>query len=173
MASEKVKLLGAIELEYSATTAGTLVISSDLPGNAIAQRGSPITIPASAGRRQVRFRVLGSVKGHLFQFQWSPGFGTGRLYRARVWARELPNGPWGWYPLPVPETPDEWSTLKLPIPVSPEEWSAVSLPIPVSPQEWSMVSLPIPGTPEEWSTIKLPVRPTPVVPDWIPVEIDQ
>jgi hypothetical protein len=173
MASEKVKLLGAIELEYSATTAGTFVISSDLPGNAIAQRGSSMTTPATATRRQIRFRVLGAVKGHLFQFQWSPGIGTGRLYRARVWARELPGGPWGWYPLPVPETPDEWSTLKLPIPVSPEEWSAIALPIPESPQAWSAVSLPIPPTPEEWGSVQLPVRATPVVPDWVSVEIDR
>jgi hypothetical protein len=162
-------------------------IWSDLPGFALAERVSAIPTPSTTTRRQIRFRVEGVVKGHLFQFQWSPGMGTGRLYRARAWARELPTGAWGWYALPVPETPDEWSALQLPMPASPEEWSAIALPVPVSPQEWSTIALPvpespqawssaqlpIPGTAEDWNAVNLPVRPTPVVPEWVPVEIDQ
>jgi hypothetical protein len=172
MASEKVKLFGAVELEYSSTSQGTLRVLSDVPGNAMTQRETATT-PIASTRRQIRFRLSGTVKGHMLQLSWNPGAGLSRLYRVRVWARELPTGAWGWYPVYVPETSDEWQPVQLPVPQTPEEWSAIQLPIPPTPDAWSAIDLPIPATSMEWTPMQLPVKPTPAVPEWVSVGVDR
>jgi hypothetical protein len=173
MASEKVKLIGAVEMEYAATSQGTLRVKTDLPGNAMVERISPLAIPATSTRRQVRFRVPGPTKGHLLQLSYAPGAGTARLYQVRVWARELPTGAWAWYPVYVPETSDAWQPIQLPIPVTGEAWESVQLPIPPTSEQWASVQLPIPPTSEEWNTLQLPIKGTPLVPEWVNVEIDR
>lgn len=172
MASETVKLIGAVELEYSATAAGSLRVLTDLTGNAMSDRVTPLVIPAGT-RRQVRFRLPGVLKGHLLQLVYSPGSGTARIFQARVWARELPRGAWAWFPVYVPETSDEWQTVPLPIPATSQEWSPVQLPIPATSEEWSTAQLPMPQTPHEWSALSLPIKPTPLIPEWVAVEVDR
>lgn len=158
MAFERVKLFGIIELDVEATAAGTLKLYTNLPGTALALRAT-LTVPITS-RRPVRFRLSGAVKGHLLQVSYDPGAaGVSRLYGARVWARELPEGRWGWYSLPVVPTPDQFVTMRLPVPPTPEEWRQVQIPIP--------------PTPEQWTRVELPVKPTPLVPDWVELEMDQ
>jgi hypothetical protein len=156
VASEKLKLYSKIELEVAASAQGTFVISTDLPGNAMAQRHS---FPVPSGtRRTVTSRIPYNAQGHLIQAYYSPGSGQSTLYRVRVWARELPGGQWSWYPLPVIETPVEYSPM--------------SLPIPATPEAWSPSGLPIPATTEEWHSAAFPIKPTPAVPDWTELEMD-
>lgn len=172
MASEKVKLFSKIEIEVLAPYyGGTFSILTDLPGNAMAQRFSfPVT--PGAARRPVTSRLPYNTQGHLLQVSFTPGVGQATLYRARVWARELPGGQWQWYALPVIETPIEYSPAPLPIPVTPEEWSSNALPIAATPEEWSAGALPIPPTPDEWTPAALPIKATPPVPDWVELEVD-
>jgi hypothetical protein len=169
MAFEHVFLLGKLEIDVVATASGTVTIQTDLPGNALADRGT-VTVGV-AGRRVVQKRLPYNFIGHLFKFTYAPGSGTSRLYGMRVWARELPGGQWQWYPLLVP-TADGWTAVKLPIPETAEAWSSVKLPVAVTSEDWSTVRLPIPGTPEEFSAVNLPIKPTPDVPEWRPLEVD-
>ena len=156
MAFEKVHLLGKVELDIVASAGGTLTIQTDIPGEAMADRGT-VTIPTCT-RRVVRSRLPYNFHGHLFQFKVT-ATGTVRLYGVRVWARELPGGQWQWYPLPVPETSEAWSAFKLLVPPTAEDWSDVRVPIP--------------GTAEEFSAVHLPIKPTPDVPSWAALELDR
>jgi hypothetical protein len=183
---QKVKLFSKIEVHVAASAQGTFAILTDLPGNAMAQRTS-FPIPTTT-RRPVIARLPFNTQGHLIQALLTPNAaGTVTLYGARVWARELPNGEWAWYdlpvietpaeyasaPLPIPSTPEEWSPAELPIPATPEAWNPSALPIPPTPEEWSAAELPIPPTPEAWGTAELPLKPTPVVPGWSDLEVDK
>lgn len=156
----QVAIFGIIELEFHATNGGTLTLSTDLPGDAMAVRETR-AIPDTAGsRRVVRFRLQGTTKGRLYQVKVVPeGFGIVRLYAGRLWARLLPNPQWAWYEIPIPPTP--------------EEWTAVKLPIPPTVEEWQRVALPIPPTSEQWDRVALPIRPTPPVPEWVDIPVDQ
>src|SRR4051812_6041216 len=121
MASETVKVIAAIEMEYSATAAGSLAVLGDLPGNAMAARGAAISVPASPTRRTLRVRHV--MPTHLLQLSYtSPG--VTRLYQVRIWARELPKGAWGWYSVYVVDTPDAFTAVPLPIPATSQEWAA-------------------------------------------------
>lgn len=170
MAFEHIFLLGKIEIDVIATAAGTITIQTDIPGNALADRGT-VTVGIST-RRVVQKRLPYNFQGHLFKFTYAPGAGQSRLYGVRVWARELPAGQWQWYPLPVVPTPDGWSSVKLPIPATSEEWSTAKLPIPPTQEEFQTVRIPIPETSEQWSSVSLPIAPTPPVPSWISLDID-
>lgn len=184
-----VTLFAHVEVLLDAPGGATLTFLTDLPGNAMASRGSA-TIPATTGRHPYRMTLQGSAKGKLYQVRILPVNGAVvRLYAVKVWARVLgPSpAPWAWYSVPVVETPVEWQAIKLPIELTSEEWQAVKLPIPVTPEDWSAVHLPIPATSEEWQAVKLPIeptpdqfealplpiKPTPVVPDWVQVQVDQ
>jgi len=185
MAFEKVKLFGKIEVDIAASSVGTFALLTDVPGYAMAQRFT-FSVPITT-RRPVVSRVPNNTVGHLLKVSYTPGSGQAVIYGARIWARELPGGQWQWYPLPVvetpveftamdlpiPRTPEEFSPARLPIQSTPEEWASAVLPIPPTPEEYSAAPLPIPQTPEAWSSISLPVKPTPVVPDWADMEIDQ
>jgi hypothetical protein len=180
----KVALFSKVEVDVAASASGTLTIATDLPGTAMAIRCT-LTVPATT-RRPVGFRLPYSTLGHLVKATYNPGTGQSTLFGARIWARALPDGVWQWYPLPVVETPNEFSPQALPIPVTPEEWTGTALPIPATPnefspqalpipatpEEWTGAALPIPATPEEWTGAVLPVIPTPSIPDWVDLEVD-
>jgi len=186
VASEKLCLFSKVELEVVATGPGSLALLTDVPGP-LAQRFA-FTVPASALRRTVTSRLPYNMQGHLVQAILTPG-GSSQitLYRARIWARVLPGGQWEWFPLPVietpvefspaplpiPPTPEDWKPAMLPIPATPEEWRAVSLEIPPTPEDWKPSMLPILATPEEWARVPLPLRPTPDVPEWVDMEVDK
>jgi len=171
MGFERVAIFGLIDADLESTSTGTLTLSTDLPGNAMAVRETK-TIPAT-GRRVVRFRLLGTTKGHLYKLKIVPtGSGVIRLYGARIWARVLPGNAWAWYVVPVPPTPEEWTAQPLPIPRTPEEWTAARLPIPETPEQWTAQPLPIPPTSEEWKPEPLPIKPTPANPEWVNIEVD-
>lgn len=169
MGFERVALFGIIDLELDATTGGTLILSTDLPGNAIAPREAK-TI-AATGRRVVRFRLRGSTKGRLYSVKLVPlGGGVIRLYGGSIWARVLPGPEWTWYAIPIPPTSEEWTPTKLPIPET-GNWELSKLPIPPA-GEWEPSKLPIPPT-GDWAPQPLPIKPTPQNPEWIEIEIDQ
>jgi hypothetical protein len=155
---EHVALFGIIELQYHATNGGTLTLSTDLPGDAMAVRETR-TLPTTAGsRRVIRFRLSGNTKGRLYRVKVVPtGNGIIRLYAGRIWARLLPSPQWQWYAIPIPETPEEWERVALPIPAT---------------GEWERVALPIPPT-GDWERVQLPIKPTPPNPEWVDIPVDQ
>lgn len=170
MGFERVAIFGLIDVDLESTGTGTLTLSTDLPGIALAARETK-AIPATS-RRSMRFRLQGTTKGHLYTLRIVPAPGClMRLYGARIWARVLPGGAWQWYPVPMIETPAEFTPVKLPIPPT-GEWEPVKLPVPPTPEEWSPVKLPIPPTPQEFSPVPLPIKPTPANPEWVNIEID-
>jgi hypothetical protein len=172
---QTVKLHRLIELDYSAEATATLTFSTDLPGNAMADRETK-TIPLTTTRRVVAFHLAGTTKGKLLKILIAPA-GVFRLFGVRVYARTLGRtaAGWQWYPIFVTETPDEWTDFKLPIdptpdyfevvplPVdrTPDEWTVIKLPIEPTPDFFELVTLPIDKTPDEWDVIKLPIEPTP------------
>ena len=182
MGFERTAIFGIIELHLEATAGGSLTLSTDLPGNAMAVRetkGIPVT-----GRRILRFRLNGTTKGRLYSVKVSPtGSGIIRLYGGRIWARMLPGNQWSWYAIPIPETSEEWSPVKLPIPPI-GEWEA--RPIPIPPMgEWEARPLPIPGLGEwearqipipptsDWNPQQMPIKPTPANPEWVNLQVDE
>ena len=170
MAFEKVHLVGKIECDVEASAAGTVTIQSDIPGNAMADRGT-VAIPVCT-RRVVAKRLPYQLQGHLFKFSYAPGLGQSKLYGVRVWARELPTGVWQWYKLPVVDTANEWSAIEIPIPETPEHWGEVRIPIPPTDEDWTGIPIDFPGTPENWSELALPIKPTPLMPEWVSLRID-
>ena len=80
---------------------------------------------------------------------------------------------WQQVKLPIEATPDAWQQVKLPIEATPDEWQQVKLPIEATPDAWQQVKLPIEATSDTWSELKLPVKETPVVPSWVPVQVDE
>lgn len=169
MGFERAVLFGLVDLELDATAGGQLLLSTDLPGNAMAVREAK-PIPAT-GRRVVRFRLQGTTKGRLYSVKVVPnGSGVVRLYAGRIWARELPGTEWKWYAIPIPETSEEWTPMKLPIPET-GEWAPAELPIPKT-GEWTAAKLPIPPV-SEWAPQPLPIKPTAANPEWVNIEVDQ
>lgn len=177
---EKVGIFGLIDVDLECTGAGTLKISTDLPGNALAVRETK-NIPTTT-RRVLRFRLSGHTKGHLYKLNITPTSGAMRLYGARIWARTLPDGEWAWRAVPIIETPVEWTPVKLPIPETGEwqpaklpvpqvgEWTPEKLPVPET-TEWSPSKLPIPPT-SDWFGQGLPIKPTPQNPEWVEIQVD-
>ncbi len=168
---EKVAIFGLLDVEMEATGTGSISLSTDMPGNAMAVRETA-TIAASSWRT-LRFRLAGTTKGHSYKLKITPTSGTIRLYAAKIWGRVLPDGAWSWWPVPIIDTPVEFTPVSLPIPPTPEEWTARALPIPATTEEWTARQLSIPPTPEEWAQVSLPIKPTPIIPEWINVEIDR
>ena len=168
MGFETVFRLREVELEYEGA-AGTLTISSDLPGNALAVRHAA-SFPATATtRRTVRLRVPRHLKGKLWQWNITSE-GELRLFGGRVFGK-AGAADWAWYALPIEPTPEAWSEVPLPIEPTPEAWSDVPLPIEPTPEAWSDVPLPIEPTPEAWTEVKIPIRPTPELPEYQEIPI--
>ena len=193
MASEKLKLFSKIELEILANGAGTLQLLTDVPGSAMARRcnlATPLSNQVSGAfvRRTWTSRLPYNMQGHMVQAILTPGGASQiTLYRARIWGRILPGGDWEWFPLPVidtpvefspaalpiPPTPEAWHNAELPIPPTPEEWRASGLPIPPTSEEWRASGLPIPPTPEDWRSAPFPLKSTPPVPQWVDLGVDK
>jgi hypothetical protein len=187
MGFEKTHLFGKVEVDITATTpTGTLTFYTDLPGNAMAPRFS-LTIPICT-RRVVSSRLPGNMQGHLISATYTPSATSkSELYGVRVWARELPDGQWGWFPLPVIETPVEYQAVRIPVEPTPESFSPVQIPVEPTPLEFARLAFPVEPTPESFSTVRipveptpegysmitLPVKPTPPVPQWVSVPVDE
>jgi hypothetical protein len=164
---QRVAIFGLIDLEVESTAGGTLTLSTDLPGDAMALRETK-AIPVTTTRRVVRFRLKGTTKGRLYSVKVS-GPGIIRLYAGKIWARVLPGAEWAWYTIPIPVTGD-WSATPLPIPPT-GEWTPAVLPIPRT-ADWNPAQLPIPPT-ADWTPAPLPIKPTPANPEWVDIAVDQ
>ena len=157
MGFEKSHLFGKVEVDVVATSTASLAFSTDVPGGALAQR-FVFTIPITT-RTVIRSRLPYNMQGHLVQATCTPAGGQVELYGVRLWTRELPDGEWGWFELPLVKTPLEYSPLPLPIEGTPESYNP--LPLPIEP------------TPQSWEPLNLPVKATPPVPMWATVPIDE
>lgn len=167
MAFERVALFGIIDVDLESTGAGTLYLSTDVPGVALSVRETKAI--AATSRRPVRLRLKGTTQGHLYSLRIVPAYGAQmRIYGARIWARVLPN-PWAWYPVPLIET-GTWEPRPLPIPQT-GDWAPRPLPIPPT-GDWEGARLPIPKT-EDWVAAQLPIIPTPPNPEWVEIPTDQ
>ncbi len=156
MGFERVALFGLVDVEMESTGTGTLTLSTDLPGTALAVRETKAI--AATSRRPVRFRLQGTTKGHIYTLRIVPVSGcVMRLYKARIWARLLPGPAWDWYAVPLPPTSEEWSEVKLPIPPF-GQWEAKALPIPPM---------------SDWEGKALPIKPTPPNPEWVRIPVDE
>lgn len=171
----QVTLFRFVEVTLDAPGGAAVAFSTDLPGYALAVRGSA-NVGATNGRHPYRLPLNGTVKGKLYKLSVVPaGVSAVRLYAARVYARVLGPAalPWAWYGVPLPGTSDEWERIQIPVPATPEEWQEAQIPVPPTPAEWSEVRLPVAATPEEWERVALPVKETPVVPEWVQVGVDR
>jgi len=173
---ELVTLFRFVEVLLDAPGGATLSFLTDLPGNALAVRGSA-SIPATTGRHPYRMPLPGWCKGKLYQIKVVPAAGsTMALYELKVYARVL--GPqasmWAWHRVPgLIETAPDWQPIKLPIEATSDAWQQVKLPIETTPDAWQQVKIPIEATGDAWNEMKLPVKETPVVPVWVDVQVDE
>lgn len=183
MGFEKVYLAAKVELDVSSTEGAEFKIDTDIPGGLLAFRVS-VHVPVMQ-RRILQQRLPYTLQGKLFRFTYNPGTGKTYLFGVRLWARELPTGAWGWIPLPVVPTPNEWQSAHIEIPPT-GDWTAVKLEVPptsdayqeaalsiaATPDDWRSVPLQIPPTPDLFSEMGLPIKPTPPLPDWMRLEVD-
>lgn len=157
MAFERVALFAILEFDYHAPAGALAHFYTDLPGNAIAERTAGLILPASTGRRTVKCRLGGTVKGKKYEVKVTSA-GAVFLFGGRVYARPLGvDAQWDWYALPIPPTSNEFTEYKLPIPKTAEEFTEFKLPIP--------------KTAEEWTPVKVPMIPTPELLDWVDVPV--
>ena len=163
MGFQTCKLYREIELDVDIATAasGTLTVYTNFPGNVMALRHTA-TIAATSGRAPINVRLPGTCIGKLIRLKLSCT-GIVRLYGSRVLAKEIgtPDAEppaWGWFPVYVEQTP--------------EEFAVVHLPITPTPEEWTVVHLPITQTPEDWTVMKLAMRDTPDVFAWVDIPMD-
>jgi len=171
MGFETLNLYREIELDASLEAAATLLVSTETPGQAVTGRFSK-NLAATSGRVPVNVRLPGDLRGKLLKLRLTPT-GLCVLYGARVYAKPLGvESAWGWYPLPVVETPEGYSAASLPILPTPEGWSEAPLPIVPTPEGWSEAPLPIVPTPEGWEIQPLPLRETPLEPGWVDLPVD-
>jgi len=138
---ERVAIFGLLDLEYESPVPGTVTLSTDLPGDAMAVRETKRAL-ATDTRRVVRFRLQGTTKGRLYSVKVRPDGDGMILYAGRIWARVLPSPQWQWYAIPIPPTSEEWTAAPLPIPPS-GEWTEVPLPIAPTPANPVWVQLPV------------------------------
>ncbi len=170
MSFEKHAFFGIVELHYIAIAGGSLLFQTDTPGNAIATRET-LTIPASAVRRTVKFRLKGTTKGKLFKVKVTSA-GIVHLYGGRVFARNVGGGAgWGWIALAITPTSDEWTAYPLPIEKTEDAFRTIALPIAKTEDTFEIFKLPIAPTANEFTLLKIPMVPTPDLQDWhdIPV----
>jgi len=171
MGFEKSHLFGKVEVDVVATSTASLAFATDVPGGALAQRFS-FTIPITT-RTVIRSRLPYNMQGHIVQATCTPAGGQVELYGVRVWTRELPDGEWGWFELPVVKTPVEYSAVGIPVEPTPVEYQAVPIPIEGTPESYNPLPIPIEPTPQSWEPLSLPVKATPQVPQWVPVPVDE
>src|SRR5215467_12565047 len=116
MGFEKSHLFGKVEVDIRASVAGTIVFQTETPGQTLVNRFT-MPIPVTTGQTILRSRLPGIMQGHLVRATGTPNTtpttGHWELYGVRVWYRELPDGQWQWFPLPVMDTPVEYVPFKL------------------------------------------------------------
>jgi hypothetical protein len=157
---EKAHLFGKIEVDVRATSPGTFALSTDVPGVAGMVERFSFRIPVTS-RRTLRSRLPGAMVGHLVSAVYTPDtLGQSELYGVRAWVRELPAGQWYWFPLPVVETPAEFSKMTLPVEPTAAEFSKMTLPVEPTGESFTQMQLPVPATPVDFSKMTLPVEPT-------------
>jgi len=143
MGFERVTLFGIVEFDYIAPAGASVIFSTDLPGNAIAQRGPTLTLPVAATRRTVKFRLRGDIKGKKYRVHVSAG-GMVILFGGRVYARPLGlAAPWDWYTLPIQPTADVFTEYKLPIEPTAETFTGIKIPMSLTPELLDWVDIPV------------------------------
>src|SRR4030095_9605687 len=98
------------EIVYATLNTVTVAIYTDLPGNALVERGI-VFLPATSGvggEQSIKIPLTGIIKGRLFQLRITPTTDC-RVEAIRVWMKMIgmPNAtPWGWYDLLMEKTTD-------------------------------------------------------------------
>ena len=141
MGFEAVTLIREVQIDCDAPSQATLKIYSDIPSNIIALRVTK-TISVTTGRQTPSFMCPGNIRGRLWKWEITPN-GLFRLYKMRVWARQLPGGTWGWYEIPVTATPETFTAIPLPIPNTPDEFVALRLPVEPSAETAGWTAIPV------------------------------
>ena len=159
MGFEKSHLFGKVQVDVSATGTATLAFSTDVPGGALVQ-DFVFTIPITT-RTIIRSRLPGAMQGHIVQATCTPSAGAQvQLYGVRLWTRELPDGEWGWWDMPIEATPVLYQAMPLPVESTPAVYQSVPLPVEATSESFSPMGLPIEETPALYQGMPLPVEAT-------------
>jgi hypothetical protein len=162
---EKSHILGKVEVDIRSTAVGQIVFQTETPGNVLTNRFS-MPIPITSGRTVLRSRLPGTMQGHFLKATGAPGVaGHWELYGVRVWARQLPDGQWGWAALPVMDTPVEYVEFRiLEDPTAgggaSVGFSEFKMPVEPTPEMCVEFKLPVEPTGETFSELKVTVEPT-------------
>ena len=181
MGFEKSHTFGKVEVDIRASVAGTIVFETETPGQTLGVRFT-MPVPITNGRTVLKSRLPGNMQGHFVKSTGTPGTapnGHWELYGVRVWSRQLPDGQWSWFPLPVMDTPVEFiafpiledataaggatvgfSEFKLPVEPTPEMFQEFKLPVEPTPETFSPLELPVQATPADFSLFNFPVQAT-------------
>jgi|SRR5215467_1107907 len=168
MGFEKSHIFGKVEVDIRASVAGTIVFQTETPGSALVNRFS-MPIPVCT-RTIIKSRLPGIMQGHYVKASGTPGTtpstGHWELYGVRIWQRELPDGQWAWFPLPVMDTPVEFMPFKIPglggsgEESTAEEYSEFTIPVEETPKMFAELKVPVEPTEVSFNVIKAPVEPT-------------
>ncbi len=171
MSFENVGLYAILEFSYIAPAGATAVFQTELPGNALAQRGPSMTLPASAVLRTIKFRLLSTTKGKYYRVIVT-STGAVYLWGGRVFCRPIgENADWAWRSLPISAPANTFTEIKLPIPPTSDQWTEIKLGIPPTSDTYSEVKLPIPPTSDVFTETKVPMHPTPELYEWLDVPV--
>jgi hypothetical protein len=119
---------------------------TDLPnGDVQAVRSWPLA--TTTGTETVKLHLPGSAKGRLIRMAFEVGTGDLQLFQARLWARvvgESGKAQWSWIPLPIPQTPDNYTWADLYVAPTPPawEWMPIYVP-PTQTEKWNWLDLPV------------------------------
>ncbi len=113
--TERIKLVREMELIY-AGAGGTITLETDLPGNALATRGTG-DFPSVTSEQSIKIRVPDDIKGRLLRVRVTSAGGL-RIEAIRLFMKFVgfPNAtPWQWYDIPVQSTQDAiWAEAGFP-----------------------------------------------------------
>lgn len=113
--TERVKLIREMEIIYAGAQ-GTIAVETDLPGNALAERGSG-TFPAVADEQSVKVRCEDNIKGRLIRVRVTSA-GALRIEAIRINLKMIgePGATgWQWVSLPlIPTTDGIWADISFP-----------------------------------------------------------
>jgi hypothetical protein len=159
MGFEKSHLFGKVEVDVVSTSGASLAFSTDIPGEAMAQRFSMAI--AITTRAVLRSRLPGLMQGHYLSATLTPtGAGQVELYGVRVWTRELPDGQWGWCALPVVATSPDYQPVPIPVEATPGEYAPVPIPVEATGAQYQPVPIPVEATASEYAPVPIPVEAT-------------
>lgn len=167
MGFEKSHLFGKVEIDIRATVAGTIVFQTETPGSALSNRYI-LQIPVCT-RTVLRSRLPGTMQGHYVRCTGIPSTtapsGIWELYGVRIWQRQLPDGQWEWFPMPVMDTPVEYTAFKIPglgegSEATAATYSEFKIPVEETSASYTPQKVPLIATPEDFAEFKVPVEPT-------------